>query len=162
MATLIIYYSGSGGLHPMSVRLQSMMKDFLVQRVDLRKNPNPDISIFRTIIIGCYLFNNRIHPKIRQFCSEYEDILMMKRVGMYVCHPGDHENITSILEASISPRLLNHTLSISPVGDEMILEKHPWYRRKLLYYFYGIKKSYSNLKMDNLKQFAQKMSIHKT
>ena len=84
MKTIIVYATKHGTV----AKCASILSDKLTGEVDLldiKKGTVPELSVYERVIIGGSIYAGRIQKEITAFCSQNLNILMDKKLGLFIC-----------------------------------------------------------------------------
>ena len=86
MKTAIIYASKHGTTETVAVSIaKKLSENNEVELFSIKKNPNPDISDFGTVILGTPIYAGQASGKMQKFCKNNEQALLQKKTGLFVC-----------------------------------------------------------------------------
>jgi menaquinone-dependent protoporphyrinogen oxidase len=86
MKTAIIYASKHGTTEKVAVSIAEKLKESNeVELFSIKKNANPDISDFGTVILGSSIYAGKASGKMKSFCAKNEQALLRKKIGLFVC-----------------------------------------------------------------------------
>ena len=158
MATIILFRSRYGCVEKAALQLQKLINDDLINVVNLKKNPNPDISVFRTIIIGGSIHFGKIQKTITEFCKKNHDLLLMKRLGLYLCCIEENEKAEQQFNDAYPERLRNKALATGFFGGEIDFKKLNIIERLLARKAVDISTNTPKISQKAIKEFAEKMA----
>jgi len=111
MATCIIFYHHACCPDRLLLQIREEVRDNLVCLLDLRKESRPDIGLYRHVLIGIPYHKGKIPARIIRFCQENQDILAMKKVGLFLCSPESRESAMSAIETLLPAKILKQARS---------------------------------------------------
>lgn len=122
MKTIILYMSKDGTTKKVAKMLtELLMSD--VEMINLRKNPNPDISYADMIVIGGSIHMGMIQKRIRKYCEKNEDVLIAKPLGLFICCMEKGETAQHQLANAFPKHLRLHAKAIAMPGGELLMGK---------------------------------------
>ena len=95
-----------------------------------------------------------IQGKISKFCSDNEEILLQKRIGLFLCHMCEGEKAVRQFNEAFSEKLRDHAVAKGLFGGEFNLEKMNRAERTLVGRS-GVKKSVSHLNKKAIEGFGR-------
>jgi menaquinone-dependent protoporphyrinogen oxidase len=106
MKTLIIYTSKHGSTE----KIASYMKDKLqCDTVNLLNHQCPELEDYEQVIIGGSIYYNSINPAITELIEEKLDLLLTKRVALFLVCLMSEESAAEQFNNNYSEQLLNHS-----------------------------------------------------
>ena len=124
--------------------------------VDLRTDALPDLSAFETIIIGGSIHIGRIQKRINEFCMAKKDVLLNKRVGLFLCFLEPHE-LKDEFALAYPEWLRNHAIAHGFFGGELLFDKMNFFEKVYVRIIYGIKKSVYEIDDKAIEAFEEKI-----
>ena len=123
MNTLIIYASKYGSTADCAKYLQTGLTG-TVSVVDIETVSAHTINLepFDTVTIGSSIYVGSISKKMRAFCATFEEVLLKKRVAIFICC-GFPAQLSAYLSHNFSPALLEKATLAEPFGGEARLDK---------------------------------------
>lgn len=123
MNTIIIYSSKYGSTADCAKLLKAGLSNFVtLADIDDTSPQTMDFGKYDTIIIGSSIYVGLVSKKISAFCSEYKDLLLKKRIAIFVCC-GFPEKINEYISANFFAELLEHAVVVKSFGGEARLVK---------------------------------------
>jgi len=104
-----------------------------IKLFSLKKNPNPDITGFDTVILGSSVYVGQASEKMKNFCKANESALLQKKTGLFVCgmHP-DKEEQEKELKGSYSEILRENAIATGFFGGEFLFERMNFFERLII------------------------------
>ena len=125
--------------------------------IDLKKGDVPDLDSYDSILIGGSIHVGQIQKKIRMFCVAYEDVLLLKRIGLFMCSL-DTADQNQEYNSAFPERLRKHALAHGFFGGELLLDKMSLFEKYFVQTIYGINKNVYELDDEAIELFGQKMA----
>ncbi len=125
--------------------------------IDLKTDDGPDLDNFDTIMIGGSIHVGQIQKQISEFCIANQNILLQKRVGLFICGMETHE-IREEFNNAFPEWLRNHAVAHGLFGGELLLEEMHFFEKAMVKGIYGIKKSVHEVDQNAIESFESKMS----
>jgi menaquinone-dependent protoporphyrinogen oxidase len=158
MATIILYRSRHGCAEKAAFQLQKLIEDDLVNVVNLRKTPYPDISLFKTVILGGSIHIGKIQKEIPRFCRKNYDLLMMKRLGLFLCCMEENEKAEIQFNEAFPEQLKEKAVAKGMFGGELILSKMNFIDKWMMRKFGKVTENISTVNQKAIAEFAGKMT----
>jgi menaquinone-dependent protoporphyrinogen oxidase len=155
MNTLIAFMTRHGCAEKAAELLDGKMNDD-VTIINLKKNSKPDFSKFDTIIIGGSIHAGHIQKGIKKFCQKHLNILLKKRLGLYLCCMEEGEAAQKQFDEAYSEELRNHATVTGLFGGEFDLNKMNFIERAIVKKVANISENVSKLNEAAIHQFASK------
>lgn len=117
MRILIAYTSKNGSVASCVERLSSHLGGLDVTLVDLAQ-AKPDPAEFDMIIVGAAVHHHRFPTPVARFLREQKDVLLQKKLGLFLCCGIAEEQIYYI-EKLFSQELRAHAFEVSFWGGSL-------------------------------------------
>ena len=121
MKTLIIYASTYGYTKDCVEELKKQL-DGEVLLANVKSGTVPSLDTFDNIIIGGSIYMGQIQKKIKLYCSKNIEILLTKRLALFLCC-GLPENFIQSLNEAFPAELLKKAVAKECFGGELRTEK---------------------------------------
>jgi len=121
MKTIIIYGSKYGYTEDCVKSLAEKL-DGGVSFVNICNEKIQNIDHFDNIIIGGSVYMGQIQKKIKLYCSENIEMLLTKRLALFLCC-GLHENFMQSVKKAFPEELLTKSVARECFGGELRTEK---------------------------------------
>ena len=158
MKSLIVYCS-SHGTTEKAVRLLSDVLEGVVFTVDLkRENLKVDLCNFKNIIIGGSIHAGNIQKKVKQFIKEYHDELLTKDVGLFLCCMHDGNDAIEQFNNAFPIELRKNSVAMGLFGGEFLVSKMNFLERQMVKKVSGVSSEQSNLDIEAIKEFAERLN----
>ena len=134
MKIAIIYASKHGTTEKVATSIADKLRETNeVELFSLKKNANPDISGFDTIILGSSIYAGQASGKMKSFCKANETVLLQKKLALFVCgmHP-DKEEQEKELKNAYSEDLQKKAMATGFLGGEFLFEKMNFFERIII------------------------------
>jgi menaquinone-dependent protoporphyrinogen oxidase len=130
-----------------------------VELLELNKNSTPpDINKYDTIIIGGSIHAGSIQKSITQFIKLNQDILATKKIGLFLCCMREGKIAEEEFQHAYPKNLRDLSIANGLFGGEFIFSKMNFVERQIVKRISGIKEDISNLNVDLIKEFADKLN----
>jgi len=157
MKRLVIYASKYG----CTADCASYLKDHLsgdVTLIDINKaSKQIELEEFDTIIIGGSIYVSKISKKLREFCESNLDMLINKRIGIFLCCALS-EQVDEFFTTNFPAALLNHAKTTKTFGSEARIEKMSFLDKMIIKAV--TKGDFSNFKIsqENMEAFVREIN----
>ena len=157
MKILIAYRTQYGAVEKCALIMRGKLRA-TVELLDLKEKRNPEIGDFDVILIGGSIYEELIQREVISFCSRNREVLLAKKVGLFLCCLYKGERSGDQLNSSYPPWLTAHAFVSRSLGGILDLEKLLPMDRYLVQKLGEIKKSGDLLDYDGLDDFCQKVN----
>jgi len=131
MKTAIIYASKHGTTEKVAHSIaEKLTKTSEIELFPLKKNSNPDVGAFETVILGSSVYMGQASEKMKAFCKANEAVLLQKKTGLFVCgmHP-DKVQQEKELKDAYSEILQEKAIATGFLGGEFLFEQMNFFER---------------------------------
>ena len=122
MRTLVLYASRYGLAADCAEYLKANLPGDVTLADVETGNLQLDLEAFDTVILGASVYVGKISKKMRAFCEGKAQLLLQKRLGIFLCC-AQAENLDTFLTANFPAALLAHASVTKAFGSEARLEK---------------------------------------
>lgn len=116
MKTLLVYATKYG----CTEKCAEILVKKLAGEVDLcnlKEMRKPELSQYDQVVIGGSIYTGKIQKEVNEFCSENREVLLTKRLGLFICGMLK-EKAQEELNNSFIPELFNHAVAKEFFGGE--------------------------------------------
>lgn len=131
MRTLIVYATKHGSTSMCAESLASMLGAD-VSRCQLGRESVPALADFDQIIIGGSIHVGKIQKAASKFMFENQEILLQKRLGLFLCCMTEGEELKPLIQATFPEKLLAHATAVGTFGGCFNYDKMNWLERKMI------------------------------
>jgi len=126
----------------------------------LKKNPNPDISEFETVILGTSIYAGQASGKMKAYCKANESVLLQKKTGLFVCgmHP-DKEQQEKELKDAYPEILQEKAVATGFLGGEFLFEQMNFFERLIIKKIAKTTTSVHQIDWEAVDEFVGKLNI---
>lgn len=161
MKTLIIYCS-SHGTTEKAVRLLSEWMEGEVLSVDLKRDKvSFVVSDYDYVIFGGSIHAGSIQGKIKQFIGKHYDVLMTKKIGLFLCCWKDGEIAIEQFKTAFPEELRNISVANGIFGGEFLISKMNFIEKQIIKKVSGVTDDTSNLDTTAIMTFVMKINATK-
>ncbi len=157
MSTLIVYMSRHSTTEKVVEMIKRGLIDSEIEVVNLRKSKTPDLNKFDKIIIGGSIHAGTIQKRISKFCITDSDILLKKKLGLFICHM-EIEKAKDEFDSNYPEVLRNHASANGLLGGEFLFEKMNYFEKLIIRKVSKVNSSVSKLKSEAITEFISKMN----
>ncbi len=158
MKTLIIYLSRHGCAEKASQLLTEKLEGD-VAVINLKKEKNPDISTYTSVIIGGSIHAGQVQDGIKKFCQKNMDRLLHVQVGLYLCCMERGDTAWKQFNDAFPEKLRDHAIARGLFGGEFNFERMSFFEQKIVEKVAKVTESKSMMDLDAIEEFACKFSI---
>ncbi len=158
MKTAIIYATSHGTTTKVANIIVGKLGIENCQIFNIKEEKNIDISKFEQIIIGGSIHAGNIQKSIKDFCKDNIEILLEKRIGLFVCSMYEGENAVKQLENAYSDLLRKHAKSVKILGGEFLLDKMNFFEKLIVKKVAGVKENESKIDEANIALFIDELT----
>ncbi len=126
--------------------------------VDLGRTRKPDLSAARVVVIGGSVYGGRIQREVGAFCERRRELLLQKKVALFICCLLRGEKAEAQLAASFPPWLAAHAFTRAWLGGELRLERLTPVDRFLVRSVPGAETSASLLRLEVIEELARRIT----
>jgi menaquinone-dependent protoporphyrinogen oxidase len=155
MNTLVAYATK----HGITKKCAEILKEKIsgeVKLIDLKKNPNIDITPFEAVIIGSSIYMGRPLKAAVIFCRNNMKTLLEKKIGLFICHMQEGTDSVEEFKTAYPEELLEHATVRGFFGGGFHLESMNFLEKMIVKAVGGVTQSVSNIKEENIAEFALK------
>ena len=137
-----------------------MLKELLKNEVTLlniKKTNKIDLNKFDVIIIGGSIHAGNIQSAIKKYCQNNIDILLHKKLGLFVCCMEKDEKAHQQFQNAYPKVLIDHAAATSIFGGEFNFERMNFLEGFIIKKIAKTDKSISNILKNNIKEFSEKI-----
>ena len=159
MKTAIIYASKYGTTEKVAVSIaEKLRENNEVELFSLKENANPDISDFRTVILGSSIYAGKASRKMKTFCAKNEQVLLQKKLGLFVCgmEPSRAKRQKE-LEDAYSEVLSKSVAATGFLGGEFKFEEMNFFERLIIKRISKTNESVSRIDEYAIEVFVEKL-----
>ncbi|MDO5664214.1 MAG: flavodoxin domain-containing protein [Bacteroidia bacterium] len=156
--TLIVYASRHGNVEKCARELFTALDG----KVDICNLNNrklfPDISTYDSIIIGGSIYYGKVQKSVSDFCNINFDVLIQKRLGLFISCLYADEKAEKELRESFPPELHKHATVSDYFGGEIDKSKLSFLEKILVNQMIKSGELILSISQEKIKQFAEKMN----
>ena len=153
MSILIVYMTHHGTTEKVVEKLTELIGKSTTEVVNLEHDPVPDLAHFNTVIIGGSIHVGRIQLGIKQFCQDYKQELLRKKLGLFMCYM-NKEQRTQEFENAFPKELREHARAQGLFGGELLFDKMNFMERFITRVIARETKSKSEINYPAIAKFA--------
>ncbi|WP_209123782.1 flavodoxin domain-containing protein [Alkalihalobacillus sp. BA299] len=128
-----------------------------VELVDLyNEAPLRELEIYDVIIIGVSIHLSSIQRQVKQFLKTNLDILLTKKVGLFLCCMNEGELAKEQFNKAFPSELREHSIANGLFGGELLFSQMNFLEQQIIQKVKGISSDITNLNENSIKAFATK------
>jgi menaquinone-dependent protoporphyrinogen oxidase len=158
MKTLIVYSSKYGSTAKCAASLSTKLKG----EVDLfhlgQGMPPARLADYDQIIIGGSIYMGRIQQEVTLFCTQAQDELAGKRIGLFICCMKDGEDAQVELARAYPPELFQAAIAREAFGGEVSFGKLNMFDYCVIRWIVKIKRDTRFFLPENINRFVLQMN----
>lgn len=157
MKTAIVYSSS----HGTTEKAAQLLKENLVGEVELinlKKNSDPDMGEYGSVIVGSSIHAGSIQAKVKSFIGKNLNVLLDKKIGLFLCCMYEGEEARKQYEKGYPEELRKAALAQGLFGGEFIFSKMNFIERKIIKKISGVTSDVSKIDYDAIKKFASEFN----
>ena len=105
------------------------------------------------------IYVGNIQKEVKEFCRDFEAELLEKNLGLFICAgEKNEEKRLDAIRINFPSEMIDHSTATGWFGYEVHFEKASFMDRTVIRLMMRIKKSFSDLKNENIAEFAAKMN----
>ena len=158
MKTAIIYATKHGCTDKCAHTLANQL-DITTKLVNVETDKITNLNDFGTIIIGSSVHAGMINKKIKSFIDQNLDILLQKKLGLFLCCMFDGEKALEQFQNAFPESIRNKATAHGLFGGELNFEKMNLFEKAIVKKVANIDESLSNINYSNINSFAKKIKI---
>lgn len=154
MKTLIVFSTSHGTTEKAAQLLQEQLKGE-VELVNLKKCSNPNLASYHSIILGSSIYAGSVKSRVKQFLKQNQSLLMTKQLGLFLCCMYEGEKSKKQFETAYPKEIRDHAIAKGLFGGEFKVSNMNFIERQIVKKVAGVTSDVSNLKVDDIKGFAE-------
>lgn len=152
--TLIIYATKYGTTHTCATMLQKLLNEG-ADLQNLKQKRTVNLDDYETVILGGAVYAGRASTKLRKFCSANEQVLLTKKLGLFLCMMEEGEGAIKQLKQCYSQALREKAVVMDYFGGEFLFSKMGWVARKMIKMMSKGDEDVHHIREDAIKAFAE-------
>jgi menaquinone-dependent protoporphyrinogen oxidase len=124
-----------------------------IELFNIKKNPKIQIESYDTILIGGSIHAGRIQKSVQKFCTKHLDLLLRKKIGLFICCMEKGEKAEEQLKNAFPQELLNHAKIRGCFGGAFDFEKMNFIEKAIIKKVANIDQSISNISEESIQKF---------
>ncbi|GMQ58077.1 flavodoxin domain-containing protein [Vallitalea sediminicola] len=131
MSILIVYGTKYSFTEECAKVLENKLDEEVVF-INLQKDNINDLSNYDKIIIGGPIYAGQLSKKVRQFCMDNLQILLSKKIGLYVSCSMTGEEAIKQMKNGFPEQLYNRAVAKDYLGGKINLDKAKFFDRLII------------------------------
>lgn len=158
MKSLIVFCSSHGTTEKAAVLLRNQLNGEVVMLNLNQTKTHPNLDLFDTVIIGGSIHAGTIQRKVKRFMGEYHDVLMRKRIGLFLCCMNQGDAAKEQFENVFPNDLKEKAVVKGLFGGEFLISKMNFIEKMMVKKVSGVTIESSNLNAQSILQFAERIN----
>jgi len=146
--------------HGCAEKAVNLLKEKLnteVTTINLESAEVPDLSSFNCVIIGGSVRIGFIQKRIRKYCEKNLEVLLIKKVGLFICCMFEGETAMDQLKKNFPEVLWQHASALGLFGGELEFDRLTTFERMLVQQVAGITLDVSKFNEKAIKEFTDRI-----
>jgi len=156
MKTLIAYATTHGCTEKTSGELKKHLDGKTVM-VNLRKESQPDLSLYERVIIGGSIHAGQIQKRVKEFCAKNLVELQKKELGLFICCMEEGDVARKQLLESYPAELIQNAKATAFFGGEFDFERMNFVQKMIVKKVAHVRYSTSKVDYEAIRQFSNRM-----
>ena len=156
MKTLIAYATTFGCTERATNELKKNLDGETVM-VNLKKEPLPELTSFRRVIIGGSIHNGQIQKSVKEFCVKNSDELKTTELGLFICSREEGEVAGKQLLEAFPEELLQNAKATAVFEGEFDFERMNFVQKMIAKKVKHVRNSSSKVDLDAIRKFSKRM-----
>jgi len=157
MKTAILYATKHGSVDKCAHTLANELEPYSTV-INIETESNINITNFETIIIGGSIHAGMINKKIKSFICKNQDILLTKKLGLFLCCMFEGEKALEQFTNAYPEIIRNKAIAHGLFGGEFDFDKMNLIEKAIVKKVANVEQSISRISYANIKAFAEKIS----
>jgi menaquinone-dependent protoporphyrinogen oxidase len=128
-----------------------------IELFNLKTIPKTQIDKYDTVIVGGSIHAGRIQKSVQKFCAKYLDLLLKKKIGLYICCMEKGEKAEEQLKNGFHPELLNHAKAKGCFGGAFDFDRMNFVEKAIIKKVAKIDQSISTISEESIQKFIIKI-----
>ena len=154
---VIVYMSKHGTTEKVARMIKDSIKNEPVTPINLKTSRNPDVRKCNLIIIGGSIYVGKIQKKVTRFCRKNEELLLTKKLGLYICCMFTGDEAQKEFDKAYSEKLRNHAKAKALMGYELYFEKMNPVTRSIMRKNTGESQNVYKIDIESLNRFITEL-----
>ncbi len=128
-----------------------------IELINLKNNPNPRIEEYDTVLIGGSIHAGRVQKSIQKFCKIHLDLLLRKKIGLFICCMEKDEKAEEQLKNAFPQELREHAKTRGCFGGAFDFDKMNFVERAIIKKVANIDQSVSSISEESIRKFVSEI-----
>lgn len=157
MKTAIIYSSKHGTTNKVAHEIAGKLDPHQSEIFELERDTISNPVDFDQIIIGGSIHAGSIQKRIKKFCEKHQDILLDKKLGLFLCCAEKEEKAKEQFENAYSAELRQHASATGLLGYEFLLDEMNFFEKAIVKKVAGQTESVHHINHKAIDDFVQEI-----
>ena len=117
-----------------------------------------DLNNYNIVIIGGSIIAGKINKEIKRLCNRNLDILLKKRIGLFLCCLSEGEEAEEQFRNAFPPELIKRAEAKGFFGAKVSFDKLNFFFKKIMKSMLKTDENISKIKEKNIEEFAKKIN----
>lgn len=153
MRILIVYMTHHGTTEKVVEKLTELLGRSTTDVVNLEHDSIPDLASYNTLILGGSIHVGQIQLGIKQFCRDYKEALLGKKLGLFICYMNKEQGKQEF-ENAFPKELREHAHASGLFGGEFLFDKMNFVERFIVRMVANERKTRSAINYPAIAKFA--------
>lgn len=162
MKILIVYASQHGTTEKVSELLAESFEGHVVNTFNIGREPLPRLHDYDTILIGGSIHAGRIQGKIKKFYTQNMDILLTKKIGLFLCCMEKDKKAWDEFDVVYPEELKKHAVAHGCLGGEFLFDKMNFFEKFIIKKISGYDETVSQIDFEGIKNFSDRIKNNRT
>lgn len=157
MKTLIAYSTK----HGCTEKTAQQLKQYLggnITLVNLKKDSKPKLEKYDRVIIGGSIHAGQIQKRVKEFCTNNLEELMLKELGLFICCMEEGEKAQQQFSDAYPAELQERAKATACFGGEFNFDKMNFFEKMVIKKIAHIEESTSKMDPESIKRFSGRMN----
>ena len=156
MKTLIVYATRHGCTKTCAEKIRSVLPRG-ADLVTIKESGDIALEAYDAVAIGGSIHAGRIQGSVKKFCDRRQDVLLKKKVGLFLCCMEEGEKAKKEFEDNFPQALRNHASAKGIFGGAFDFDRMNFLERAIVKKVAGVRNSVSKISDQAIAEFVGKM-----
>jgi len=156
MKTLIVYATHHGCTRTCAEKIKSALPGG-ADTVQLKEAGGIALEGYNAVAIGGSIHAGRIQGSVKKFCSHHEDILLKKKIGLFICCMEEGDKAKKEFDDAFPKTLREHASARGIFGGAFDFDRMNFLEKAIVKKVAGVNKSVHKISDQAVSEFIEKM-----
>ncbi len=128
-----------------------------IESFNIKKYPKTQIDKYDIILIGGSIHAGRIQKSIQKFCKNHLDILLKKKIGLFICCMEKGEKAEEQFKNAFPQKLQDHAKAKGSFGGAFDFDKMNFVEKTIIKKVAKIDQSISKISEESIQKFIKEI-----